>query len=127
MKLLDFDRVPEKAASRFERIHEAIILGSLRPAQDRNIEVYRREARILDALDAISLDTEKLIAAEARARVLNPDVHHRIALEQGDIDLIIRRLELPDFWQALVTRSLVDTRDTFLTSLPDATSCTTST
>lgn len=108
-----------QAAARFARLYEAVIVGGMMPAQKRGIEVYRREADILNALDTISeIDpSAKPLAPHAPGRVLVP-VGGSITLTMGDITLLLDRLKLEDVWQAAVSRQIVDTVD-WLTAIRD--------
>lgn len=109
-----------KAASRFTRIYEAVILGGTLPNQKRGIEIYRREAKILDALDAISATVDgKMITPNVPTRALLRAEGGTITLDVGDLNVLLDRLKLEDVWQSAVSRELVDAVD-WLTAIRDS-------
>ena len=113
-KTLVFDDL--KGAVRFARLYEALIVGSVAPNQERDFDVYRREARLADAFEGISDVDPSLrpLADNTPARRLHGmngtgPVH--LTVDGADIELLKRRLKLKDFWSATVVRSVVDTYD----------------
>jgi len=105
-----------KGAQRFARLYESLILGSMAPSQERDFDVYRREAKLADAFEAISApDTSARALAESiparKLLVLNGGGPPKLTLDGADIELLKRRLKLKDFWTAPAVRSVVDTYD----------------
>jgi hypothetical protein len=116
MKELVFDG--PKAAARFARLYEAVIIGGMLPNQKRGIEIYRREAKILDALDTVSEAVDgKPIAMNAPSRALHTN-GGTVSLDVGDLNLLLDRLKLEDVWHSAVSRELVDAVD-WLTTVRD--------
>lgn len=98
-----------RSQKRFELCYAAILLGAPKGAP-RGMDVLRREARLLDALDAIS-------APDPQAAPLADDVPRRLvmvptslALLQPDFDLLSKYLEAVA-WAPIVARAVVDAAD----------------
>jgi len=112
-KTLVFDS--DKGAQRFARLYEALIIGSVSPNQERDFDVYRREAKLADAFEAISDPepslrplTETIPARRLHALNGGPP---QITVDGADIELLKKRLRLKDFWAAAAVRSVVDAYD----------------
>lgn len=96
-----------RGQKRFEILYAAILLGA--PKGARGLETVRREARILDALDAIST------AADAASASGLPPLRHvqpgaRLALAQPDFELLGRYLEAVE-WTPAASRDVIDAAD----------------
>lgn len=91
---------------RFEIVYAAILLGA--PKGARGLEAIRREARILDALDAISLGDSVTGSAPVPARIVNPGA--RLVLAQPELDLVGRYLEAVE-WAPVASRDVIDAAD----------------
>jgi hypothetical protein len=91
---------------RFMIVYAAILLGA--PKGARGLEVIRREARILDALDAISVADAAAGPGPVPARHVIPDA--RLTLSQPEFELVGRYLEAVE-WTPAASRDVIDTVD----------------
>jgi hypothetical protein len=97
------------AAKRFELCHRAV-LGFGNGKDERTREVIRKEARILDALDAISEpDREAVKAGDKDARQLQA-AGGTVTLAQDDFALLEKDVETTP-WLPRVARDVVDVQD----------------
>ena len=107
-RTLTFDAAEPKRGARLYRLYEAVLF----PVQGRTIEVIRREARLLDGLEAITEpdpDGKKIAGDNMEPRRLKPGTVV-LEVEEADItDVFKKRLELPDTWLPKVSREIVDT------------------
>lgn len=71
----------------------------------RNREVLRKEARLLDAFDAISVPDEKVVQV---GRMVTPDAV--VTLEQDDFTLLQSYMDTCA-WLSVVAREAVDAQD----------------
>lgn len=96
---------------RFRLLYEAILLGGQTPSRGSGIDVLRKEAAILDALDAVSdppaTDAQTLVNGD-RARQVRPG--EILVLAQHELDLLKKRLE-DGPWLPQVARQVVDVVD----------------
>jgi len=92
----------DKSRQRFKRLYEGLLLGG----NDRkNIETIRREARVLDALDAIS-EKEQTVQGEQRKLVAPATLE----LQQADFALLEQYVN-NTAWLPVVSRQIVDLVD----------------
>lgn len=104
---------------RFELLYQAILIGgaSAQPGSRGGIEVLRREARLLDALDGISIadpDETKGLAGEP-GRLVQAEAE--LVLEQPDFELLKKRVEETP-WLPKAARDVVDVID-WLSAAPE--------
>jgi hypothetical protein len=92
---------------RFDLYYAAILLGA--PKGVRGLEVIRREARVLDALDAIS---DPLTADAGPGDVARRHVQagRALLLSQPEFDLLTQYLAGAE-WIPIVSRDVVDAAD----------------
>lgn len=94
---------------RFEIYYAAVLLGA--PKGARGLEVIRREARVLDALDAISdLGTTPAPAAAGDVPRRLVQRGRALLLSQPEFDLLCTYLAGAE-WVPLVARDVVDAAD----------------
>lgn len=105
MRRLEFG---ETDGEKFNMIYQGFLLGGNGPSS-KGIDVFRREVKVLDKLDAIS--TEK----EDGSRVLN-EGPQSILLEQPEYDLLKKYFENTP-WTTKVSRQVVNISD-WLASIP---------
>ena len=98
---LEFDDT-EKSQQRFKRLYEGLLSGG---GERKNIEVIRREARVLDALDAVS-DPEE--TAHGLQRAVRPGAV--VELDQADFALLEQYVSNTS-WLPVVSRQIVDLVD----------------
>jgi hypothetical protein len=93
---------------RFEIVYAAILLGA--PKGARGLEAIRREARILDALDAVSVADADAVppAGAVPARRVTPGA--RLVLAQPEFELVGRYLEAVE-WAPVASRDVIDAAD----------------
>lgn len=107
-RVLTFAEHDSKRGARLYRLYEAVLF----PTSGRTIDVARREARLLDSLDAITEpdpDGKKIAGGLYEARRLKVGTVS-LEVEEADItDVFRKRLELPDTWHPNVSREVVDT------------------
>jgi hypothetical protein len=107
-RVLLFAATEPKSQKRLELCFAAVMLGA--PREARSIDVLRREARLLDAFESVSVlnpDGAALVNGMP-ARAVNPDATLR--LEQPDWELLRKYVELTP-WAPLVSRDVVDVVD----------------
>lgn len=104
MRIITFKSGEVKSQKRFELLYGAMLLGGQQPGARGGIEVLRREARILDALDAIS--TPESGNEETRSVVIDSV----LSLQQPDFELLKKRLEEAP-WLPKIARNVVDAVD----------------
>ena len=104
-RVITFDR-NGRGQRRFEIFYAAILLGA--PKAGRGLEVLRREARILDALDAISTAVDGAAPGPVPPRHVTPAA--RLVLAQPEYDLLARYLEGVE-WAPAASRDVVDAFD----------------
>jgi len=95
-----------RSQRRFEILYAAILLGA--PKGARGLDTIRREARVLDALDAISTPDDDAPPAPVPARHLTADAELRLA--QPEFDLLTRYLDAVE-WAPAAARDVVDAAD----------------
>jgi hypothetical protein len=93
---------------RFEILYAAILLGA--PKGARGLETIRREARVLDALDAISTPADDPATGPIPARHVTPDAD--LVLAQPEFELLARYLDAVE-WTPAASRDVVDAADWF--------------
>jgi hypothetical protein len=106
----------EKAAARFAFLYEALLaFGDGK--SERSRAIVRQEARILDALEPISVpDPSQMITCEACGRRGNEDARvlcpgtHTVTLGQEDHELLVRYVDKRP-WLPRVARTVVDVQD----------------
>ena len=98
----------EKAAKRFELCRIAI-LGAGDAKGPRNRETIRREARLLDAFDAVSAADPKADEKDPDARVLKPE-GGSVTISQEDHVLLATYLDTTP-WMPRIARAVVDAQD----------------
>jgi hypothetical protein len=112
-----------KNQKRFELLYGAILVGGAQAqnGQRGGIEVLRREARLLDSLDTISvLNPDRTVPKfpnDEPARLVTSGAAMVIA--QADFELLKKRLEDTP-WLPKVARDVVDTVD-WLSAAPEQT------
>ena len=103
----------KKNQQRFELLYGAILLGAKPDKPRGGIEVFRREGRILDALESIApLDTSseaKPLGANEPGRKVHED-GGEFELQQADFDYLLEQLKTVD-WLPTVARKVVDAVD----------------
>ena len=118
-KTFTFDPENTRDLMRFARLYEALTHGASMPNQERAFEVYRREAKLLDKLEAISEPALVGLKQEPIGRALVANGHPlTVQVDGGELELLKKRLRLKDFWMATAVRSVVDTHD-WLDAQPD--------
>lgn len=95
-----------KSQKRFEILYAALLLGA--PKGGRGLEVLRREARILDALDAISTPDPTAPAGPMPGRKVIAG--RPLVLAQPELELLARYLEAVE-WTPAASRDVVDAAD----------------
>jgi hypothetical protein len=103
-RVLTFDS-NRRGQSRFAILYAAVLLGA--PKGARGLETIRREARILDALDAIS-DADAAAPGPVPARQVHPGA--RLVLTQPELELVGRYLEAVE-WAPVASRDVIDAAD----------------
>jgi len=106
-----------KAQTYFEFIYSAVLIGGLPKERTGGVETLRREARILDALDAISdrhPNPTETFANNEPARVVRFGVV--LTLDVADYELIKKRIEEAP-WFPKVSRDVVRTLDWLTTAV----------
>jgi hypothetical protein len=91
---------------RFEILYAALLLGA--PKGARGLETIRREARVLDALDAISAPVDGAAPGPVPPRSVTPDAE--LVLAQPDFELLTRYLDAVE-WTPAASRDVVDAAD----------------
>lgn len=92
---------------RFDLYYAAVLLGA--PKGPRGLEVIRREARILDALDAISDPSPDAVGpGDVPRRVVQAG--RALLLPQPECDLLTKYLDTAE-WVPAVSRDVVDAAD----------------
>jgi hypothetical protein len=92
---------------RFEILYAAILLGA--PKGARGLETIRREARVLDALEAISTLVDVPNATgPVPPRSVQPDAE--LVLAQPEFELLVRYLDAVE-WTPAASRDVIDTAD----------------
>jgi hypothetical protein len=104
-RVLTFD-ANGRGQRRFEIVYAAILLGA--PKGARGLETIRREARILDALDAISTADGAAGPGPIPARQVTPGA--RLVLAQPECELVGRYLEAVE-WAPAASRDVIDAAD----------------
>jgi hypothetical protein len=105
-RVLTFDS-NGRGQKRFEIVYAAILLGA--PKGARGLEAIRREARILDALDAISVgDGQAGATGPIPARRVTQGA--RLVLAQPEYELVGRYLEAVE-WTPAASRDVIDAAD----------------
>lgn len=105
----------DKAATRFEFCRSALLSGGDGKG-DRGRETIRREARLLDAFDTISVEDENAVfsAGTPNTRVLRTDVSDSdlltITIRQDDYELLVRYVDTVA-WTPRAAREAVDVQD----------------
>src|SRR5262249_22555663 len=105
---------PKVNETRFELLYNAVLVGGTPQAPPQGpgrggIEVLRREARLLDALDGVS----DPVGEGAPSRVVRSG--EVILLAQPDFDLLVKRIEETP-WMPRVARDVVSLIDWVLAS-----------
>jgi len=114
-RVVTFKTGETKNQHRFEVLYGAIVAGGQTPSRGSGIEVLRKEARILDALDAISdpptssSQTRPLPNGEPTRAVQNGC---ELVLAQPEHELLKKRLE-EGLWSPRAARDVVDCIDWF--------------
>lgn len=120
IRVLTFDDTP-RSQKRFELLYGAILVGGADGQRKGGIETIRREARILDALDARSVVNDDPKAppfpSNEPARLVQTGA---LTLEQADFEILLQRMKDTP-WLPKIARDVVDTVD-WLTTAQDATS-----
>ena len=102
----------DKAQKRFELLYGAVILVNAASTTQpvRGIEVIRREAKILDYLDSVSLPdpASGTMASGEPARAIIPG--SKITFDQPTFDLLKKRVE-DCAWVPKIARDVVDLVD----------------
>lgn len=101
LRVFDFDETPEQR-DRFPLIYQGFVVGG-DSIKSKGMEVTRREARILDKLEAISDEDADL------GRKLKPGPQ-RFELEQPEYELLLRYFEATP-WSTRVSRKIVAVHD----------------
>jgi hypothetical protein len=92
---------------RFDILYAAMLLGA--PKGTRGLDTIRREARVLDALDAISTPVDVAAApGPIPQRHVTPDA--TLVLAQPEFELLARYLEAVE-WAPFASRDVVDAAD----------------
>lgn len=106
-RILVFDG--SKGARRFELCRIAIFSAwEGKPPSSRTREVIRAEARLLDALDTISVATPT--DKDEDVRMLNNELSPSITVSQSDFDLLSRCADTVP-WLPKLAREAVDLQD----------------
>lgn len=100
-RVLDF--TGEKGAKRFDLLRTAL-LNAGDGKGDRTRDRIRKEARLLDALDTVS------VAADADGRTLNLVGDQAVTIGQDDFDLLTQYVDTTP-WVPRVARDAVDLQD----------------
>jgi len=101
-----------KANKRFEMLYNAVLIGG-NGQRTGGIEILRREARLLDQLDAISVLASPPREFFNKQPARDVTVPGSLALEPADYDLLRQRLgEAP--WLPQSARDVVDAMDWLL-------------
>jgi hypothetical protein len=98
----------EQARERFTLLYQGFIAGGNSPAQ-KGMEVVRREARVLDKLDAVSEPSVNGLRALREGE-------HAVVLEQPEYELVKRYFENAP-WAVHVSRQVVSVSD-WLSAIP---------
>jgi hypothetical protein len=107
-RVVSFKADATKNQKRLELCYAAVVLGA--PQAARGIDVIRREARLLDALDAISTpDTEGALMVNGLPK-RSPQVDAVLTLDQPDWELLRRYVENTP-WSPMAARDVVDVVD----------------
>jgi hypothetical protein len=97
-----------RSQKRFDILYAALLLGA--PKGARGLDTIRREARVLDALDAISTPVDTA-AGPVPARHLKFDNAELVlCLQQPEFELLTRYLEAVE-WAPAAARDVVDAAD----------------
>jgi hypothetical protein len=104
-RVVTFD-ANSRGQRRFEILYAAILLGA--PKGPRGLETIRREARVLDALDAISTPVDAPTAGPVPPRSVTPDA--TLVLAQPDFEILARYLEAVE-WTPAASRDVIDAAD----------------
>lgn len=101
-----------KNQQRFELLYSAILAGGSTPSRGSGIDMLRKEARLLDALDAISDEdgakTTRPLPTGDHARLVRTDAE--LVLSQPEHELLKKRLE-DGPWSPGAARAVVDCAD----------------
>jgi hypothetical protein len=97
-----------RSQRRFEILYAAVLLGA--PKGARGLETIRREARVLDALDAIStpVDVDGAATGPIPPRHVTPDA--ALVLAQPEFEILARYLDAVE-WTPAASRDVVDAAD----------------
>jgi hypothetical protein len=108
-RIVTFDATG-RGQRRFEILYAALLLGA--PKGARGLETIRREARVLDALDAIStpVDVPTTTGAPVPPRSVKPDAE--LVLAQPDFEILARYLDAVE-WTPAASRDVIDAADWF--------------
>jgi hypothetical protein len=98
LRVVTFDN-DERGKTRFQRLYQAMILAQIK--EDRTLEIMRREASILDKLEAISV----MVKGE---RVVEPDADLALTVQEHTL-LASYILKVP--WTTTASKSVVDAAD----------------
>ncbi len=102
-RVLSFDGV--KAEKRFELLRTALLAGG-DGKQPRNREIIRSEARLLNALDEVSIEAQDSVDKDKRVLKANAPV----LLSQEDFALLSTYVDTTP-WAPRVSREVVDLQD----------------
>lgn len=104
----------DRSQKRFEILYCAVLMGGVTPTQQRvaGIEMIRRESRILNALDGVSLEDPDVKSptwpTEVRPRVVAPGTS--VELVQADWELLRKRVQ-EALWLPKAARDVMDVDD----------------
>lgn len=117
IRVLTFDD-SARSQKRFELLYSAILMGGSDGQRKGGIEMIRREARMLDALDAGSVLNDDPKAAPFPSneppRLVRPGA---VKLDQPDFDVLLQRVKDTP-WLPKFARDVVNTVD-WLTAAPE--------
>lgn len=120
-RVIAFDHeTPARNQKRFDLLTQAVLIGGSPGGQGTRggIEVLRREARLLDGLESVSVhnpDAAQTLPVELQRTVT---VDATLVLEQPDFDLLKKRVE-ETVWLPPAARAAVECFD-WLSAAPEA-------